>query len=500
MGGTSSLWLAEAPVEPEYPALPGEEQADVAVIGAGIVGLTAAHLLSEEGANVILIEADRIGRGVSGHTTAKLSSLHGLKYAQLTSRQGAERAAAYGRLSEAGIARIRGTAERFAIDCDLREKDNFTYSESGEERGKIEDEVKAASDVGLPASWAGELDLPFPVAGAVRFSGQAEFHSYKYLAALARAIAGSGVRIYERSRAVAVDSGDPCVIRCEGGGEVRAAQVVLATHVPFLDRGLFFARTSPSRSYAIAVPRSPDHPAAMYLSTESSAHSIRSAPGPGGEELLIVGGEGHKTGQADEPARYRALEDYARDRFDSTDVRYRWSSHDPVSADDLPLIGALVPHSARLFTATGFGKWGLAAGAEAAALLADAVNGRENSLAKNFDPHRNRVRGFAMSVPSVMQEGFDYSKRMVLDRISSPNGADPAPGSGTVRREGRKQVAVHRDEEGLERRLSARCTHLGCIVKWNDADKSWDCPCHGSRFAPDGEVIEGPAVDPLGPA
>jgi glycine/D-amino acid oxidase-like deaminating enzyme len=443
-----SLWF-DGRERAERPALDRDIGADVVVVGAGIVGLTTALLLEREGMSVAVLEMRHVGAGASGYNTAKVSSLHGLTYRQLASSLGREKARAYGEANEAGIARVFELSEELAIDCDLRRKPNYTYTEDAAELDKVREEAEVAAELGLPASYTEELDLPYAVAGAVRFDEQAEFHPVKYLDGLAAALSGP---IYERTTATGIGSGRVNTAR---GPRVAADQVVVASHLSFLDRGLYFARCHPERSYVVAG-RGGDLPGAMYLSTESPAHSIR-AHG----DWLLVGGESHKTGQSDAAERYARLEAWARERF-GLEPELRWATQDQMPVDGVPYVGRHDPVSSNLWVATGFKKWGLAMGTAAAELLAAQIAGREHRWTELFDP--NRVRAHA-SAPTFVKENANVAYHFVADRV--------------------------------RKRGAPRCTHMGCLLDWNDAERTWDCPCHGSRFAESGDVIEGPAVRPL---
>jgi glycine/D-amino acid oxidase-like deaminating enzyme/nitrite reductase/ring-hydroxylating ferredoxin subunit len=477
-----------------YPPPAADLDCDVAVVGGGIVGVSAAHRLSEDGARVALLEARRLGSGATGYTTAKVSSLHGLTYAKLESSIGPDAARIYGEANEAGLATITKLVSDLAIDCDLRPKPNFTYTESAESISSIEDEVRAAQRAGLPASLTDVDELPFEVAAAVRFADQAEFHPLKYLHAVAAAAAEAGCVIHEGARVVDVDQGDPCTLTTDGGVKVRAGHVLIATHLPILDRGLYFAWTHPERSYVLLARLRGSVPQGMYLSDESPAHSLRAVPTDDGE-LMMIGGESHKTGQSDATERYAALERWARERFDVASVEHRWATQDYMPADTLPFVGRLWPFSERVLTATGLRKWGLAMGTSAAAILADMVAGRENPWANTFTPLRAHPRAGAAS---FAKENANVAMRFFGDRITNRDSADDlSPGEGAVVGAGLGQRAVYRDDSGTLHTLSARCTHLGCIVGWNGAEQTWDCPCHGSRFDATGEVIEGPATSRL---
>lgn len=273
--------------------------------------------------------------------------------------------------------------------------------------------------------------------------------------------------------------------------------MIIATHLPILDRGLYFARTHAERSYALLARLRGDVPQGMYLSDESPAHSLRPVPTPDGE-MLLIGGESHKAGQGDSRERYRALEAWAREHFEIAGVEHRWATHDHLSHDGLPFIGRLWPFGDRLLTATGFRKWGLAMGTTAAEILVARAQGREHQWADVFDPTRLSVRHGAAS---MLKQNTDDGVRFFAGRLrgrGSGSGPQLASGEGAVVVSGIGQRALYRDDDGIVHSLSARCTHLGCIVNFNSAERTWDCPCHGSRFDPvDGSVLEGPAVRPL---
>jgi glycine/D-amino acid oxidase-like deaminating enzyme/nitrite reductase/ring-hydroxylating ferredoxin subunit len=467
------------------------------VLGGGIVGVTAALELAKAGADVVLLEARRVGSGASGYNTGKVSSLNGLIYQQLIKRLGIETATDYGAANQAGLGWIASNVERFGIDCDFRRKPNFTYTESERGRETIVAEVEAARAAGLNAELTGEVDeLPFAVTAAVRFDEQAEFHPLRYLHGIASAAAEAGCAIHEHSRAVGVADGDPCRVEIENGATVCADRVIVATHLPVLDRGLYFARTHPERSYVVAARLRGAVPQGMYLSDESPSHSLRPLPTAEGE-LLMVGGESHKTGQSDPRRHYAALEEWTRERFDVTSIAHRWATQDHMPTDKLPFVGPLWARGERLLTATGLQKWGLAMGTSAGTILADLALGRDSPWADAFSTTRFDPRHGAVS---FVKENADDGARFFLGRLRgrTRSAADLAPGDGAVVGDGLGQQAAYRDGEGKLHRLSARCSHLGCIVSFNAAERTWDCPCHGSRFdATDGAVIEGPAVRPL---
>ena len=491
----SSPWLDTAQ-DAGFPSLDRPLSVVVAVLGGGIVGMSTALLLKRAGMTVAVIEAERVGTGVTGHTTAKLSSLHGLTYDGLASRFGEDGARAYGEANQAGIEQIAEWVDEEGIDCDFRRKPNFTYASSRDMLGDIEKEVEAAQRAGLPASFTEETDLPYPVAGAVRFEDQAEFHPLRFINALAALIPGDGSHVFEHTRATGVNDGRPCRVETTGA-QLTAGAVVVATHFPILDRGLYFARIHPERSYALGVRVRGETPQGMYISADQPTRSIRSHPLPDGE-ILIVGGEGHKTGQGGDTAeRYRTLERFAREHWEVESIEYQWASQDNESVDHVPYIGKLAPLSRRIYTATGFKKWGLAQGVAAGMILEDLILGRPNPWADFYDPARMKPLA---SAKDLVLENANVAKRFVGDRLTKRRGRDAEdlqPGEGDIVELNGEKVAGFRDEDGALHAVSTVCTHLGCQLNWNSGDRSWDCPCHGSRFSPDGDVLHGPAVRPL---
>jgi glycine/D-amino acid oxidase-like deaminating enzyme/nitrite reductase/ring-hydroxylating ferredoxin subunit len=335
-------------------------------------------------------------------------------------------------------------------------------------------------------------DVPYLVHGAVRLAEQVQIHPVRYVQGLAAAVDGDGSRVFESTRALAVEEGSPCRVRT-ASGEVRADHVVVATHYPFLDRGLYFARLKPQRSYCIAARLATGAPPrGMSISAGSTTRSIRSHG-----DLLIVGGEGHSAGSGKaKMERFRSLELFASAHWDVDAVPHRWSAHDPVPYHHLPVIGPYRPGSKRLWVTAGFMKWGLATATFAAMILADAIAGRDNPWGGAFSPTRLSPR----SAHELAELGAKYAVDLVGDRLRPPqalSGGDVPKGEARVVRDGLGKKGVYRDEKGRRYAVSLRCTHLGCLVRFNAAERSWDCPCHGSRFAVDGSVLEGPAVAPL---
>ena len=450
--------------------------------------MTAALVLQRSGARVAVLEAREVAAAASGNNTAKVTALHGRAYSEIGD-PGA--AAEYARANEVGLELMGRLARELGIECSWRRAANYTFADDPGELPDLERELEASRGAGLRTELVDETPLPFGIAGAVRLADQAEFDPVAYLRGLADELDRDEQAVFERSRVTEVGADG---LTTAAGARLRCERVILATHLPILDHVGLFGRAEPMASFAVTARLPRPAPDGMYIDAKGE-HSLRRLR-RGDDELLIVGGHGHRLGTGSARASVAALEEYARERFGASEFVHRWDAHDFVTEDRLPFVGAVGPRSDRVLAVTGLNKWGLALGSACAETIAMAIAHGGAAWPREFDSRRlPRPRAW----PTLISNGAKTAAHLFGDRLKRPSADRLGLGEGGVVGAGIEQRAAYRDEAGRLHELSARCTHLGCIVAFNDSAKTWDCPCHGSRFAVDGSVLEGPAVKPLKP-
>lgn len=490
-----SYWNATAPAL-DFPALGGDLSVDVAIIGGGIVGVTTARLLKDRGLTVALVEARRIGEEVTGKSTAKITSQHNITYTTLKRKFGEDGARLYAEANQAGLGAIRDLAAQHDIACHLETADAVTFTQDEQQVSAIEDEVKLARELGLPAALSSDAGLPFEVLAAMRWTGQARFHPVKYVKGLAATIPGEGCHVFENSR---VDDWDPDRI-ATGRGTVRARHVVMATHLPLGQVGLFYAEAHPHMDPVLMGRVDPARaPRDMYINAEHPRRSFRVHRDEAGQSWMIFAGTAHKPGETESQRENMAdIERFAAETF-GVRPEYRWTNEDYGPVDQAPFVGWSSSIRPGYLVATGFNAWGITNGTAAAMLIADLATERENPWLRLYDATRIKpiagaaqfVKGNA-EVAGHLIGGYLKRKPHEFEAVG--------PGEGKILKIDGHNVAAYRDEQGTVHAVSAVCSHMGCIVGWNGTDRTWDCPCHGSRFELDGSVMHGPAVTPLAKA
>jgi glycine/D-amino acid oxidase-like deaminating enzyme/nitrite reductase/ring-hydroxylating ferredoxin subunit len=487
-GRAESYWIASTP-DTNYPTLKENLKVDVAVLGGGITGITTALLLKKRGLKVALVEAGKIVRGVTGYTTAHISSAQAFYYKDVMGMYGEDKARQCANSCQASIETIAGLVREYGIDCDFRRTAEYVYAASRDDVGELKEEMDAEKRLGLPVSYVDRAPLPFDNYGALRYENQGEFHPRKYLLPLAKAVDGDGSYVFEGTRALDIDEGEPCTVKTTHG-KLFANDIVLATHIPFTNKDLIPARIKPVMSYVLGIRIDGELPNEMFYSTEEPCHYIRTQPTPEGQ-LVIVGGEDNPVGKViDTEEKYRKLEAYARSHFKVKSVDYSWSTHDNYTFDKLPFIGRYNT-SKHFYVGTGYKGTGMTYGTVAAMILTDQITGSKSPYGDVYSLGRIELPGAA----DFLKTQTGIVKMFTEGRLEKPEDLSKIPPgkSGLAEVNGHK-AAVYKEPSGKVHAVSPQCTHMGCYVSWNDGELTWDCPCHGSRFKEDGNVFHGPAV------
>lgn len=487
-----STWRHEqAPTR--YPALAGDATVDVVVIGAGITGLTCAALLKRHGRRVAVVERDQIGSGTTGSTTAHLATYPDWGFKTVADKFGRDGLALVASSMQQGVSLIESLAAELTIDCEFHRVPGFLYAEKGYDPSEVEQEYTAARSAQLEVALTRDVPLPFAVDIGLRVPHQGRVHPMRYLRGLAEYVHDGRSAVYERTRVVDFSDGDPCVVNTTQG-TLRARQIVLATHTP-LGINLLHTLIAPYRSYALTARVRKNPGDALFWDTQEPYNYVRLHQ-RGAETYVIIGGQDHKTGHDSEPEAFQRLERYARDHFEIIDITERWSAQLFDPSDGVPLIG-VTPGGHNVYVATGYSGDGLPFGSVAAEVLTDLVLGHQDARAELFSP--SRVKPLAGAAHFV-KENVDVAKRFVTDRLNAKDASSLAelpPGSGQIVQLSGKKLAVYRDDGGQLHAMQALCPHMKCVVRWNAAEKSWDCPCHGSRFEACGQPLDGPTLSPL---
>lgn len=494
----NSLWLDFNKKTNSFSSLSSDVESDVCIIGAGIFGLSCAYYLSNLGFKVTVLEKDDIGEKTTGHTTAKITSQHSLFYDYLINSYGKKFATDYLLANEKAIKNIKKIIDKEKIKCDFEYQNSYVYTTKKSELAKIKKEVAAVESLGFPCEFVTKTGLPFKIEGAICFKNQAQFHPLKYLYGLCNSISCHGGEIYTNTVVTDIEKDfDSNYLISTVDHTVKSKFVIVATHYPFINfPGMYFLKMYQSTSYIIAVDTKKTLFNGMYINDTNPIFSYRTVKYEG-KELLLIGGGEHKTGQ---PSCYQdtygILEEEARKFYPNCEVLYRWNTRDCISLDKIPYIGQYASSMPNVFVGTGFKKWGMTLSNVAANIIADNICGKENKYAYLFKPSRLKPIKNRDEMKNILVQS---TNSLVLDKFKSANMSfeEIQNDSGSIIEINNEKIGIYKSPDGKIYAVKPICTHLGCLLSWNDVDKTWDCPCHGSRFNFKGINLYDPAFKNL---
>ncbi|WP_151733655.1 FAD-dependent oxidoreductase ['Paenibacillus yunnanensis' Narsing Rao et al. 2020] len=494
-----SLWRDSTEL-PSFPRLAEDHETEVAIVGGGITGITTAYLLTKAGYKVTLLEAGELLAGTTGFTTAKITAQHGMIYQDLVKNFGEEQARMYYQSNQEALEWMLATISDLSIDCGLEREAAYLYVDQEDDKTlkKLEKEFEAYEKLRIPGEWLDHIPLPLLTSGAIKLPAQARFHPLHYLKALLQKVLDQGGVIYEHTTiGEQVDKNGMLTLYTEGSNhKIVCRHAVSASHFPFYDGGaLYFSRLHAERSYCLAVLPETDYAGGMYLSAGNPTRSLRAVEWQG-QKLVIAGGDNHKTGQGIcTYGHYERLESFIGELLGIRSIPYRWATQDLITMDKVPYIGK-PKEDEEIYIATGFAKWGMTTGTLAARMITDGIMRKGSPYTELYDPSRFKANP---GIKNFIVQNANVAKELVGGKLEivQKKARELQPDEGAVVFHDGKRLGAYRDPEGKLHLVDRTCTHMGCECEWNDGDRSWDCPCHGSRFSVDGDVLEGPATVPL---
>ncbi|EHK2304357.1 FAD-dependent oxidoreductase [Clostridium perfringens] len=461
-------------------ALNKDIKTDVLVIGAGIAGILTAYMLKQKGRDVVVIDAAEIVSGNTKNTTAKITSQHDLIYSKLITEFGEEKARQYAKANELAIKKYKEIIEYKRIECDFEEKPAYVYSLN--EVDVLKEEVEAAKNLGIDAEFVQEVNLPFKINGAVKFNNQAQFNPLKFLRGISNELV-----IYENTRALEIKEN----LVVTSGGNITANNIVVATHYPIMNApGYYFMKMHQERSYVLALENTSEIEG-MYIDLNKEGYSFRTY-----NNLLLLGGISHRTGENEEGGSYDELRKVAKRLYPKAKEKYYWSAQDCMTIDGIPYIGRYSSETPNIYVATGFNKWGMTSSMVSAMIISDMILEKENDFSEIFSPRRFDL---SLSINNIANDLIETAKNFIAQKVYIPSSEIEhiKNGHGGIIEYNGEKVGVYKDKEGKEFFVSTKCTHLGCQLSWNADELTWDCPCHGSRFDYKGRLIGSPATKDL---
>lgn len=461
-------------------ALNKDIKTDVLVIGAGIAGVLTAYMLKQKGREVVVIDAAEIASGNTKNTTAKITSQHDLIYSKLIAEFGEEKARQYAKANELAIKKYKEIIEDKRIECDFEEKPAYVYSLN--EVDVLKEEVEAAKNLGIDAEFVDEANLPFKINGAVKFNNQAQFNPLKFLKGISNELV-----IYENTRALEIKEN----LVVTSGGNITANNIVVATHYPIMNApGYYFMKMHQERSYVLALENTSEIDG-MYIDINKEGYSFRTY-----NNLLLLGGISHRTGENEEGGSYDKLRKVAKELYTKAKEKYYWSAQDCMTIDGIPYIGRYSSETPNIYVATGFNKWGMTSSMVSAMIISDMILEKENDFSEIFSPRRFDL---SLSINNIANDLIETAKNFIAQKVYIPSSEIEhiKNGHGGIIEYNGEKVGVYKNKEGKEFFVSTKCTHLGCQLSWNADELTWDCPCHGSRFDYKGRLIGSPATKDL---
>ena len=504
-----SYWIESSDEKEKYQSLNENIETDICIIGGGITGITTAYYLNQYKIKNVILEKDKICQRTSGHSTAKITSQHGLFYKYLIDSQSVEFAKKYYEANQQAIENIAQIIQKENIECGFKRQPAYVFTQKIEDVQKIKDEVEAVKRFGGEANYVEAQDIEInrinkendnriKALAAIEFPNQAQFNPYQYVVALAKKCEQGHTKIYEKSKVMDVEESENVyTLTLENGIIVKAKYIVIATKYPIVNfPGMYFLKMYQSTSNVIVVDPKTDLFEGMYINSQDPSISLRTIQEKD-KKLLIVAGFDHKTGaKIDLQNGYKYLEKIAKNMYPNCEVKYRWNTEDCISLDKIPYIGEFSNVMPRVYVATGYNKWGITSSNIAANIIVDKIMGKENQYEEIFKATRLEPIKNHKEMGNMIKESIHS---LVINKLDMPKESEEQIGNdqgGIIEMEGKK-VGIYRDVQGKTFKVKPICTHLGCELSWNNLDKTWDCPCHGSRYTYKGELIYGPSVKNL---
>ena len=476
----------------EFDKLEKDINTDVCIIGGGLTGLTTAYYLKNSGLNVVLLEKDKLCNHTSGNTTAKITSQHHLFYKYLVDSKGKEFAKQYLKANEEAIKNIETIIKEENIQCDFEYQDSYVFTQKLDEISKIKDEIEALKSIGFDSEFVEQIELPIKILGAIKFKKQAQFHPLKYAIGLVNAM--PNINIYENTKVVELKKEEErYIVITEKNYKINCKHVVIATHYPIINvPGYYFLKMYQSMSYLIAIKTNEKSFNGMYINSEEPTISFRRQ-----DDLILIGGNDHKTGaKIDLSNAYKFLEDIAKNMYPDCEIKYRWHTEDCISLDKIPYIGKFSSIMPNVYVGTGYKKWGMTFSNIAGKIISDMILEKINKCQEIFKATRIEPIKNIKEVENMLKE---TTHSLLLNKLDIPKATieDIKNDEGKIVEVDGNKVGIYKDKEGNLFAIKPVCTHLGCELSWNNLAKTWDCPCHGSRFTYTGESIYEPSIKNL---